>query len=120
MRKTKKPLQKRRQKAVKKTSSKIKKPGAASAYQRKPKEKQIGVITHYFSKISVGIIKLRAELRAGDIVHIKGVHADFRQRVNSMQLNHRDITLAKPGDEVGIKVIRRVHENDGVYRPSDR
>jgi putative protease len=83
----------------------------------KPKEKEIGVITHYFNKISVGIVKLKTGLRVGDAIHIKGLHDDFSQNVDSMQLDHQNIVLAKRGDEIGIKVIKRVHENDKVYTP---
>jgi putative protease len=82
----------------------------------KPKEKVIGVITHYFGKISVGVIKLSAGLKVGDKIHIKGAHDDFTQVVESMQFNHRDILDAKKGMEVGIKVTQRVHENDKVYK----
>ena len=82
----------------------------------KPKEKEIGVITHYFSKLSVGIIKLKAELKVGDKIHIKGAHDDFTQTVRSMQYNHKDISHARRGLEVGIKVPQKVHENDKVYK----
>lgn len=81
----------------------------------KPREKEIGVVTHYFNKISVGIIKLKSPLRLGDVIHIKGLHTDFSQGVNSMQLDHQNIASAKRGDEIGIKVIKRVHEKDKVY-----
>jgi putative protease len=84
--------------------------------QKRPKEKVIGVITHYFGKISVGVIKLKAGLKVGDKIHIKGAHDDFTQVVESMQFNHKDISYAKKGMEVGIKVIQRVHENDKVYK----
>lgn len=81
----------------------------------KPKEKEIGRITHYFGKIEVGIIKLKSRLKVGDKIHIKGVHDDFTQVVTSMQYNHKDILQAKGGLEVGIKVNQKVHENDRVY-----
>ncbi|UCC96205.1 MAG: translation elongation factor-like protein [Candidatus Omnitrophota bacterium] len=86
---------------------------------RKPKEKEIGVITHYFSKISVGVIKLKASLRVGDRIHIKGTHDGFVQIVNSMQINRQDVPSALGGHEVGIKVAHRVYENDKVYRVTD-
>lgn len=81
-------------------------------------EKEVGEITHYFRKISVGIIKLTDSLQIGDKIHIKGAHDDFKQTVKSMQLNHEDIKLGKKGDEVGVKVKKRVHENDKVYKIS--
>jgi putative protease len=80
------------------------------------KETEIGLVTHYFGKISVGIIKLKAPLRVGDKIHIKGANDDFYQLVTSMQLNHQDISYAPRGAEIGIKVNQRVHENDKVYR----
>lgn len=84
--------------------------------QEKFKEKEIGIITHYFNKISVGIIKLKAPLSIGDKIHIKGAHDDFTQNIDSMQLDHNGISAAKKGWEIGIRVIKPVHENDKVYR----
>jgi putative protease len=78
-------------------------------------EKKIGVITHYFGNISVGIIKLDAPLKVGDTIHIKGAHDDITQSVDSMQIEHESVESAKKGDEVGIKVIEKVHPHDEVY-----
>lgn len=83
-----------------------------------PKGKEIGVITHHFGKISVGIIKLTSTLALGDKIHIKGAHDDFTQTVKAMQINHQDVTEARKGAEVGIKVNKPVHENDKVYKLS--
>ncbi|MDP2939484.1 MAG: translation elongation factor-like protein [Candidatus Omnitrophota bacterium] len=79
-------------------------------------EKQIGSISHCFSKISVGIIELTDTLKVGDTIHIKGCSDDFTQLVDSMQIEHASVTEAKAGDSVGIKVTGKVHENDIVYR----
>jgi len=81
-----------------------------------PKEKEIGIITHYFDKISVGIIKLKAPLAISEHIHIKGKNTDFTQVISSMQYNHKDITLAERGLEIGIKVNEPAHENDAVYK----
>ncbi len=80
------------------------------------KEKEIGVITHYFGKVSAGIIKLSENLKVGDKIHIKGAHDDFTQEVDSLQIEHDSVESAKAGDEIGIKVIRKVHPHDKVYR----
>jgi putative protease len=82
-------------------------------------QKKIGEITHYFGNISVGIIKLDAPLKIGDTIHIKGAHDDITQTVNSMQIEHEDVESADKGDEVGIKVIEKVHPNDEVYLVAD-
>lgn len=79
-------------------------------------EKLIGKITHYFNKISVGIIEITdGELKVGDTIHIKGHTSDFTQPVTSMQLEHASIEKAKKGDAIGIKVDSPVHEHDEVY-----
>lgn len=82
----------------------------------KPSEKEIGVITHYFDKISVGIIKLKEPLAISELIHIKGNSTDFTQVISSMQHNHKDITFAGKGLEIGIKVNKPARENDIVYR----
>jgi len=79
-------------------------------------EKEIGKITHYFGKISVGIIELTDSLKVGDNIHIKGVHTDFTQKVESMQIEHQNVEEAKAGDFVGIKVIEKIHPKDKVYK----
>lgn len=78
-------------------------------------EKEIGIITHYFGKISVGIIKLNAPLKVGNTIHIKGTHDDFTQTINSMEIEHETVEAAKEGDLVGIKVAQQVHTNDKVF-----
>jgi translation elongation factor EF-1alpha len=79
-------------------------------------ELEIGVITHYFSKIGVAVVKVEQVLKVGDMLRIKGMHADFVQKVDSMQVEHKNVTEAKPGDEVGMKVAQEVHEHDKVYK----
>ncbi|MEO0293292.1 MAG: hypothetical protein ABIN61_03600 [candidate division WOR-3 bacterium] len=78
-------------------------------------EKKIGVITHYFGKISVGIIELSGPLRVGDTIHIKGAHDDFVQKVETMEIEHKAVASADKGDLVGIKVTNKVHPKDEVY-----
>jgi len=78
-------------------------------------EKEIGVVTHYFGNISVGIIKLSAPLKVGDKIHIKGAHDDFIQDVSSIQIEHEPVESAKKGDLVGVKVTKKVHANDKVF-----
>jgi putative protease len=79
-------------------------------------EKEIGVITHYFGKICVGIIKLKDTLKVGETIHVHGAHDDFTQVIDSMQIEHLVVNEAKAGDEVGIKVAGKVHENDKVFK----
>ncbi len=79
-------------------------------------EKQIGTITHYYGHLSVGIIELQDVLKIGDTVHIKGHTDDFTEAVESMQIEHANVTEAKAGDIIGIKVTQKVHPHDKVYK----
>ncbi len=79
-------------------------------------EKPIGKVTHYFGRISVAVLDLTGPLKVGETIHIKGHTTDLAQKVESMQIEHKDIQEAKPGDQVAIKVTGRVHEHDVVYK----
>ena len=79
-------------------------------------EQEIGVVDHFFSKISVGIIKLSGPLKVGDTIIFKGKQTDFSQAIESMRIEFNNVTEAKEGDKVGIKVNQPVHANDKVYK----
>ena len=78
-------------------------------------EKLIGKVTHYFTAIGVGAIKLKGKIKVGDVLRFKGATTDFQQKVISLQYNRQDIKEAKPGQEVGIKTEQRVREDDKVF-----
>ena len=80
---------------------------------------QIGEITHYFDHINVAALALSGPLRVGDTIHILGHSTDFKQEVTSLQINHRAVTEAKPGDDVGMKVIQKVHPHDKIFKLKD-
>ena len=79
-------------------------------------EKEIGTITHYYGHLSVGIIELQDALKVGDTIHIKGHTDDFTETVESMQIEHANVTEAKAGDSIGINVSQKVHAHDKVYK----
>ena len=79
-------------------------------------EKLIGKIIHYFGNINVGIIELSDGLKVGDKIHIKSSVTDFEQAVDSMQVEHQSIEVAKAGDQVGLKVAQKVKEGDQVFK----
>ena len=83
-------------------------------------EEEIGKITHYFSKINVGVLELsKGTLQIGDTIHIKGHTTDFYQKVESMQAEHNSVDSAKPGEPVGIKVESPVRENDIIFKVTE-
>ena len=80
-------------------------------------EKKIGTITHYYSHLGVGIIKIDEDgLKVGDTVHIKGHTSDFQQTIDSMQIEHKDVQEAKVEDMVGMKLNEPVREHDEVFK----
>lgn len=83
---------------------------------KKEEGKCVGCIEHYYSKLGVGIVKLKDKLAVGDKVKIKGHTTDIDQTVDSIQINHEDVEEAKKGDVVGIKVSDKVREDDAVYK----
>ena len=80
-------------------------------------EQKIGVVEHFFTHVSVAAIRITdGELKIGDTIHIVGAHTDFKQKVNSMEINRNPIERVTIGDEVGIKTNERVREKDIVYK----
>jgi putative protease len=77
---------------------------------------KIGMITHFFSKISVAVIELTAPLAVGDTIVVKGPTTDFEQVVESMQIEHENVPRAEAGQSIGLKVADRVRERDVVYK----
>jgi translation elongation factor EF-1alpha len=83
-------------------------------------EEEVGKITHYFSKINVGVLELtKGEIHIGDTIHIKGHTSDFYQKVESMQVEHAPVESAQKGEEVGLKVEASVREGDLVFRVTE-
>jgi len=80
-------------------------------------DKKVGIVSHYFDKISVAIIELSAPLKVGDkLKFVRKGEELFQQEVVSMQIEHQQIQAAKKGDGIGVKVDQKVHEGVEVYK----
>lgn len=77
---------------------------------------EVGKVAHYFSRISVAVIELTATLSIGDKIRVQGPTTDFEQTVQSMQIEHENVEMAKKGQSIGLKVDERVRENDTIYK----
>ncbi len=99
-----------------------KKAGRAGAKRRVGKgrglpSEPIGRVTHYFSHVKAAAVIIdRDGIRVGDTLYIKGHTTRFKQRVDSLQIEHAAVSQASPGDEVGIRVSSRVREHDLVFK----
>jgi len=82
--------------------------------QHQPAE-AIGTVTHWFSHLSVAGVRLTAPLAVGDRIHIRGHTTDLVQTVSSMEIEHRKVDHAGPGDDVALAVVGRVHEHDLIF-----
>lgn len=79
-------------------------------------EELVGTVTHYFPKPKVGVVKLSAAVKVGDVLAFRGHGADFQQPVTSMQIEHAAVETASAGTEVAIQVDQRVRDGTQVYR----
>jgi hypothetical protein len=91
----------------KKTAKKVS-PRSASIKKTKPtakttvkpsrqsasREQRIGVVTHYYSQLSVATMRLEpvTTLQVGDVIHIHGHTTDFTQKVESLEVDHAPVT----------------------------
>ena len=82
------------------------------------KFEEVGKVSHYFSRIGVAIVELKATLSVGDQVLVKGPTSDFEQVIESMQIEHVNVSTAKKGDSIGLKVNKLVKPNDVLYKKS--
>jgi translation elongation factor EF-Tu-like GTPase len=82
-----------------------------------PGETPVGIVIHYYSHLSVAVVRVDSgHLDAGDTIHIKGHTTDFKQRVESMEIEHERIPRAVVGQEFGLKVIDHAREHDQVFK----
>ena len=79
-------------------------------------EREIGKVTHYFSRIGVVGVTLTDRLRVGDSIHVKGHTTDFTATVDRMQVEHKDVQDAGPGDDVAVHVPQRAREHDVLLK----
>jgi hypothetical protein len=85
--------------------------------QPTPPEERIGVVTHYYSHLSVATMRLESStLRVGDVIRIHGHTTDFSQRVESLEVNHAPANEVGPNDDFGLKVVDHAREHDVVYK----
>ena len=78
--------------------------------------KLIGQVTHFYNRIGVAVIILSDSVELGDQLHFLGRSTDFRQEVQSVQIEHESVSEAGKGQEIALKVERRVRNQDKVYK----
>jgi hypothetical protein len=86
--------------------------------QRVPAEQRVGVVTHYYSDLSVATLQLEpgTTLRVGDVIHVLGHTTDFTQRVESLEVDQKPVLEVGPNDDFGLKVSEHAREHDVVFK----
>ena len=79
-------------------------------------KKRVGIVSHYYNKINVAVVDLEDTLNKGDNIEIAGPTSHVQQTVDSMQIEHKDIPVAKKGQSIGLRVSGPVREKDIVYK----
>jgi hypothetical protein len=75
----------------------------------------IGTITHWFGHLSVAAVTLSGPVAVGDRVHVLGHVTDLVQAIHTMEVDHRRVERAVPGDDVAIAFDDHVREHDRIY-----
>ena len=100
--------------------SKIKKskdnPKSSEKLEKKPAGKSLGEVSNYFEHIGVAAIKLAGDLKIGDKIRVIGGEVDFEQEIKSMQIQHEVVQKAKKGDEIGIKIKKKVRKGYKIFK----
>ena len=81
-----------------------------------PRMEAIGRVEGFFAKPSVAIVELRAALKVGETIYVKGHTTDFQQVVESIHIDHQPVQEARAGQSVGLKVKDRCRTHDLVYK----
>ena len=79
-------------------------------------EELIGTVSDFFARPVVAGIELTAGLKVGDKIQIKGHTTELEMTVDSMQIDNAQVTEAKAGDSIGVKVSDKVRSGDKVYK----
>jgi len=77
-------------------------------------EQVVGAVSHYWGGLGVAGIDLSGDLKVGDTIRILGHTSDFTQTVDSIQIEHETVEMAKAGDPIGIRVKERARVHDQV------
>ena len=81
------------------------------------KEIEIGFVSNFFGKISVAAVEITGgKISVGDTLHFKGATTDFKAKLNSMQIEHESVAIAKKGNSIGIKISEKARKMDKVYK----
>ena len=79
-------------------------------------DKAVGKVVHYYDKLGVAIIDLeKGGLKVGDELKFKRGEDEFSQKIESLQVDHKDVDSVKKGDSFGVKVDKPTKVGTQVF-----
>lgn len=75
----------------------------------------VGKVIHFYDKISVAVVRLEKALKLGNKVKFEHGENSFEQTIESMQLEHEQVSSGKKGQEVAVKVDKETKSGTLVY-----
>lgn len=89
-------------------------------FQGKPEEPEgelVATVTHYFSKPRVAVLKVgKGKVAVGDTIAFRGHTTNFKQKIESLEIDHHKVNEAMRGKQVGLLVRARVRPHDQVFK----
>jgi hypothetical protein len=79
---------------------------------------EIGVVLHWFPRVSAAVVALSHPLHVGDTIHVRGHSTDFVQQVASLALDGAPVPEGAPPQALGVRLEARARPGDRVYRVS--
>jgi hypothetical protein len=93
-----------KRKMVKKVAKKVTKKIVRKVMAKVETAGMVGTVVHYYDRIGVAVLKLKAPVAVGDVLLFKRGAAEFVQTVDSLQIDHASVQRAGKGKDVGMKV----------------
>lgn len=86
------------------------------------KKQYVGKVLNFYRKPSVAEIKIESnKLKLGDKIMFQGNKTGVvQQTITSLQINNIDVKQAKKGQRIGVKTIKKIRENDKIYKFSSK
>ncbi len=75
----------------------------------------IGNVEHFYDKLNVVAIKLKGDVKVGDMIEIEEDNEIVKLKVSSMQIDRVNVEAASEGDDVGIETDMKVSRGSKVY-----
>lgn len=80
-------------------------------------DKSVGKVVHYYDKLGVAIIDLDSGgLKVGEEIKFKRGEEEFSQKVESLQVDHKEVESVKKGDSFGLKVDQPTKVGTEVFQ----